>query len=152
MTRVTFTIPGQPYAKKRARAGAIRGRARMFNPVENERFESVVRHIAAPHFPEPIAGPVRVKIVAVFVPPQSWSKRKRAEMLHGPHCQKPDCDNLAKAVLDGLNRTAFADDGQVAAQSTRKAWGEVAQTIVTVEPMTSAGVLRMAEIEIRGVI
>ena len=152
MTRVTFTIPGTPYAKKRHRVASIGGRARAFNPAGNERFENVVRQIAAPHFPEPITGPVRVEIIAVFEPPQSWSKRKRAELMHAPHCQKPDGDNVLKAALDGLNRIAFADDAQIAAMSVRKAWGPVAQTIVAVEPLTSAGMLRMTEIEIRGVV
>lgn len=32
--------------------------------------------------------------------PASWSKRKRAEMEGQPHQQKPDVDNLAKALLD----------------------------------------------------
>jgi len=148
MTRVTLTIPGPPYAKKRHRV-AFKMR-RTFNPAENERFESVVRQIAAPHFPEPITGPVRVDIVAVFAPPQSWSKRKVAEHMHRPHTQKPDRDNVEKACLDGLNRIAFADDAQVADGRTRKVWGPVAQTIITIEPMTAAEMIRMAEIEFRG--
>lgn len=32
--------------------------------------------------------------------PASWSKRKRAEMEGQPHQQKPDVDNLAKALMD----------------------------------------------------
>lgn len=34
--------------------------------------------------------------------PASWSKKKRREMLGQPHRQKPDIDNLTKAVLDSL--------------------------------------------------
>lgn len=152
MTRIVLTIPGTPYAKKRHRIGTIAGRARAFNPAENKRFEDVVRQIAAPHFPEPIVGPVRVEITAAFAPPASWSKRKRAEMLWTRHCQKPDCDNLAKAVLDGLNRIAFADDSQVAVLSTGKVWGEPARTMVFVEPLTSAGMIRLDDIENGGAV
>jgi Holliday junction resolvase RusA-like endonuclease len=141
MTQVTLTIPGPPYPKKRHRHATIRGKTRPFNPATNERFESVVRQIAAPHFPGPLTGPVRVDIVAVFAPPRSWSKRKVAEHMHRPHTQKPDRDNLEKAVLDGLNRIAFADDAQVADGRTRKVWGPVAQTIITIEPMTFAGMI-----------
>lgn len=34
--------------------------------------------------------------------PPSWSQKKRAEMDGKPHQQKPDIDNLIKAVLDAL--------------------------------------------------
>ena len=32
--------------------------------------------------------------------PTSWSKKKKAEMEGRPHQQKPDADNLAKALMD----------------------------------------------------
>jgi Holliday junction resolvase RusA-like endonuclease len=32
--------------------------------------------------------------------PKSWSKRKKATMAKCPHTQKPDLDNLLKALLD----------------------------------------------------
>ena len=34
--------------------------------------------------------------------PDSWSKKKKAEMLGRPHQQKPDIDNLIKAFFDCL--------------------------------------------------
>ncbi len=34
--------------------------------------------------------------------PKSWSKKKRAEMLGKPHQQKPDVDNLIKALMDAV--------------------------------------------------
>lgn len=40
----------------------------------------------------------------------------------GPHTSRPDVDNLAKLVLDGLNGIVFADDGQVARVRAAKAW------------------------------
>lgn len=39
-------------------------------------------------------------IVFHLAMPASWSRKKRAEMLGQPHQQKPDVDNLAKALLD----------------------------------------------------
>lgn len=135
MTRITFTIPGKPFAKQRHRVGSFGGRARAFNTKDNERFEAVVRDIAAQQIGEPIAGPVRLYIVATFEPPASWSKKKRAEHLHRPHTQKPDLDNCAKAIKDGLNRIAWGDDSQVADMTCRKVWGITAQTVVSVEPM-----------------
>jgi Holliday junction resolvase RusA-like endonuclease len=34
--------------------------------------------------------------------PKSWSKKKRAEMSGKPHQQKPDADNLGKAIMDAV--------------------------------------------------
>ena len=128
---VTFTIPGKPFAKQRPRFSRRSGRA--FTPQETVSFERTVGQIAMPHFPEPLTGPVKLTIVATFEPPASWSKKKTAEHLNRPHTQRPDLDNIQKAILDGLNRIAFADDGQVADIQTIKMWGHPAGTVVTVE-------------------
>lgn len=129
--RVDFTIPGKPFAKRRPRFSRKLGRA--FDPKENSTFENSVASIALPHFSAPLEGPVRLDIRVTFGVPQSWSKKKRAEKLHRPHTQKPDTDNLAKAIADGLNRIAWADDSQVYELSVRKIWGLSDATHVTVE-------------------
>lgn len=131
MKEITFTIPGKPFAKQRPRFSRKSGTA--FTPKETVGFENAVRSIAATMFKEPIQGPVGVCILAKFEPPPSWSKRKRAEHLKLVwHTQKPDQDNIAKAICDGLNRIAFADDSQIASHACQKIWSDRAETIVTV--------------------
>lgn len=127
-----FTIPGKPFAKQRPRSTR---QGRVYTPKETVSFERTVGQIAAQHFQEPLTGPVRVTILATFQPAKSWSKRKVAEHMSRPHTQRPDLDNCAKAILDGLNRIAWADDGQVASMEVRKVWGPAAQTVVFVEEM-----------------
>lgn len=134
----TVFIPGRPYAKRRHRVGTIRGRARAFNPAENERFEHLVRTLAAPLFRAPIEGPVRVVVVATFAPPASWPGTRRSTAIGTPHTQKPDADNIAKAVKDALNRLAWADDAQVAEMTVRKLWGEIEGTRVEVTALGGA--------------
>ena len=34
--------------------------------------------------------------------PKSWSKKKKAEMWCSPHRQRPDVDNLVKALMDAV--------------------------------------------------
>lgn len=131
MNRVTFTIPGKPHAKKRPRFSRKIGRA--FNPAENDKAETSIGYIAMQHFPQAIEGPVIVEIVCTFAVPKSWSKKKAAELIHRPHTQKPDGDNLLKTVKDALNRIAWADDGQVFDARVRKYWGLSDQTVVIVE-------------------
>lgn len=127
---ITFTIPGKPFAKQRPRATR---QGRVYTPKETVSFERTVGQIAALHFKEPITGPVRVTIRATFKPAASWSKKKTAEHLNRPHTQRPDIDNCQKAILDGLNRIAWADDGQVFEVIASKVWGLEAKTVVTVE-------------------
>lgn len=127
----TFTIPGKPWAKQRPRFSRRSGRA--FTPKETVHFEQTVGQIALQHFPQPLDGAIKLTIWATFQPPVSWSKKKTAAHLNRPHTQKPDFDNIAKAICDGLNRIAFADDGQVYECSVRKVWGPEAKTVVTVE-------------------
>jgi len=133
MSAVMFTVPGKPFAKQRPRFSRKSGRA--FTPKETVSFEQTVAAIAAQHFPQPIAGPVRVDILAVFEMPASWSQKKRDAHDDHPHTQRPDLDNIAKAITDGLNRIAFADDSQIALLRVRKMWSTTAHTEITVVPL-----------------
>jgi Holliday junction resolvase RusA-like endonuclease len=129
---ITFEIPGKPFAKQRPRATR---QGRVYTPKETVSFERIVGQIAMQHFPKPLENAVSVTIRATFEPPKSWSKRKTAEYLNRPHTQRPDLDNCAKAILDGLNRVAWGDDGQVSEINVRKVWGPAAKTVVTVEAL-----------------
>lgn len=136
---VTFFIPGKPFAKKRARSFYNKnlGRAMTVNDPANCSFEGSVAAIAAPLFDIPMQGAIHVEVTAVFAPAASWSKKRRSEALGQFHTQKPDGDNILKAVKDGLNRIAWADDSQVAESVVRKVWGEVEGTAVTVSAASS---------------
>lgn len=132
---VTIIIPGKPFGKQRPRAG----QGRIYTPDATVSFEQTVRQIAAVKIRAPLEGPIRMTLEAVFVPAPSWSKKKRAAALGTLHTQKPDLDNIEKAILDGLNRIAFADDQQVADVRKLKRWGERAETIVTLEAVSCVG-------------
>lgn len=129
MASVTFTIPGKPFAKQRAmvtRFGA-------YTPKETVSFERVVGQLAALKIKNPLIGAVELTVVAEFVPPPSWSSKRRAEAMGKHHIQKPDLDNIVKAVSDGMNRIAFSDDSQVASfGQSHKKWADKEQTTVTV--------------------
>ncbi|HBL6924151.1 TPA: RusA family crossover junction endodeoxyribonuclease [Citrobacter koseri] len=58
--------------------------------------------------------------------PASWSRKRRAEMSGKPHQQKPDKDNLEKALLDAI----FDDDSRVWDGRVTKIWGEKGQIII----------------------
>lgn len=129
MTGIQFTIPGKPFAWRRARSnGKIR-----FNDPAMTAHSNVVQAIALPLFPQPLDGAINLEIRACFKVPDSWSAKKKAAALWRPHVQKPDCDNLVKQIGDSLNRIAWVDDSQIAQITVRKIWGDRDHTIVVVE-------------------
>lgn len=65
-------------------------------------------------------------ITFVLPMPQSWSKKKRAEMAGKPHQQRPDVDNLHKSLLDAL----YDDDCTVWDCRISKRWGESGKIII----------------------
>lgn len=61
---------------------------------------------------QPLEGPLRVDIVAVF-PRPSRMVWKRKPMPRDYHVAKPDRDNIDKAVMDALTGKLWVDDCQV---------------------------------------
>lgn len=59
--------------------------------------------------------PVKVSMRAYFLVPKSYTKKKKLMIALGVLFPviRPDADNIAKIVLDGLNGIAYKDDSQV---------------------------------------
>jgi Holliday junction resolvase RusA-like endonuclease len=77
---------------------------------------------------------MNVFIYISFSVPQSYSKRKRDACLSGAekHTKKPDLDNVAKAIIDGMNGIIFKDDSQITSLHVTKVYGEVGKVEVLV--------------------
>jgi crossover junction endodeoxyribonuclease RusA len=90
---IEFTIPGAPVPKERPRVG--RG-GHVYTPQRTREYERAVAVLAHAHGARPVTGPIRVEIAVFFA-----DSRRR------------DLDNAIKAIWDGLNGIAFADDSQV---------------------------------------
>jgi len=58
-------------------------------------------------------------ITFIMPMPKSWSKKKRLDMFGKPHQQRPDKDNLEKALLDAI----FDEDCRVWDSRVTKLWG-----------------------------
>lgn len=65
-------------------------------------------------------------ITFILPMPDSWSKKRKAEMNGRPHQQKPDKDNLEKALLDAI----FDDDSRIWDGRVTKLWGESGKIII----------------------
>lgn len=57
--------------------------------------------------------------------PKSWSGKKKALMIHEPHRQTPDLDNLIKGFLD-----IWEEDKQVWCLHAEKLWGQTGAIVV----------------------
>ena len=66
-------------------------------------------------------------IIFVIPMPKSWSKKKRVQMAGAPHQQKPDLDNLIKALLDAVHD----EDCAVWSLAAEKRWGSTGGIIIT---------------------
>lgn len=119
MSEARFTVPGKPVAKQRPRMTLT---GRVYTPSETTRYERLVAASASAQGVRPMVGPVRVSMEIRFPIPASWTKARKIHADGAPHSQRPDLDNIAKAVLDGLNGVAWHDDAQVACVSAEKRW------------------------------
>ena len=131
---ISFTVSGDPIAQPRHQI-SIRGKKPVaYIPDDHpiHAYKEAVRLSAkiAMAGQAPVEGPVLVTVLFRFARPKSHAKAGRAD---DNHKQKPDLDNLCKAVLDALNGICWADDSQVCQIRAGKAWRTEGQTIVLVD-------------------
>lgn len=62
----------------------------------------------------------KIEITYFFKVTESWTQKKKEKLKDNPHQQKPDLDNLNKAVLDSLKK----EDSTVFKINSKKYWGE----------------------------
>ena len=123
--RLTFVVPGRPI-----------GAPRQTQRDKWKQRPCVVAYRDWKDFARQCAGelPPADQVLALswtayFIPPESWSKKKRAAAIGTLHRSKPDRDNIDKAVLDAL----FAQDAAIAAGMICKRWDWVERLDVTIE-------------------
>lgn len=129
MTRTfTLTVEGESVAKGRPRLANVGGHARAFTPAKTRRYEDVVRQRATQGWNGAplISAPIALSLLFVREIPASWSKRKQREAGFGAlqPCGRPDLDNLAKSVTDGLNGVLYRDDALIWRLSASKVYGD----------------------------
>jgi Holliday junction resolvase RusA-like endonuclease len=116
---VTIIITEDAVAKARPRVSRFGGQSRVYTPKKSQEFEYVIRRRAEEKIKKPMDGPISVEIDLQIKRPKNLAWKKK-EMPKCYNTKRPDIDNYAKSVLDGLNGVAFKDDGQVAELIIRK--------------------------------
>lgn len=111
MVEVSFTVPGTPVGKGRPRVTSHG----TYTPQKTRDYEQKIRLCweSQSGVVMPSRAPLMAEIRAYFPIPKSVSKRKRDDMEGAFHIARPDCDNIAKAILDSLNGLAYHDDSAI---------------------------------------
>jgi crossover junction endodeoxyribonuclease RusA len=129
---ISFTVSGDPIAQPRHKISTRGGFAKAYIPKDHpiHGYKQAIQLAAkvAMAGQAPIEGPVEVAIYFRFRRPKSHTKKQRESYWH---CQKPDVDNLAKAVLDALSGICFGDDAQICQISIRKKLGDMGDSAYT---------------------
>lgn len=133
MKQIVFTVRGEPRGKGRPR---FTKNGHVYTPAETAQYETLVglsyRNGARGY---KFTSPVRVTIRAYHRPPKGKSKKVVEDMMnnHILPTKKPDADNVAKIVLDALNKVAWEDDTQVVEMMVIKRYAEEPMVAVTIE-------------------
>ena len=126
-TPITFTIPGEPVAKARARFARRGNFVTTYTPDKTARYENLVKLAAQQAMAgvAPIEGAVSLTMRAYFSIPVSWGMKKQRAAALGEimHTKRPDLDNVVKAIKDGANGVAWKDDSQVVDVHASKRYG-----------------------------
>lgn len=128
-----LTVYGKPIPKGRPRYA----NGHMYTPDTTRAYEQKIAEEWRSRSLTTYSGPVKVSI-GFFMPiPKSWSKtdQEKAERWLIMPTARPDIDNLIKAVLDGLNGVAFADDRQVVQLSATKVYSHEPRITIEVEEL-----------------
>lgn len=120
---IAIVIPGEPKGKGRPRLG----RASTYTPEDTVKYENLVKVCYMDQAKNlKLDGELKATIIAYYSIPKSTSKKKRLEMVEERirPTKKPDLDNVAKIVLDSLNKVAFDDDSQIVKLEIEKFYSE----------------------------
>lgn len=124
---ITFTIPGEPVAKGRARSFVRNGHVAHYTPEKTARYENLVKLAAQQAMGDmaPAEGAVALIVRAFMGIPTSWSQKKQRAAALGEitPTKRPDLDNIVKAVKDGANGVTWKDDSQVVDVIASKRYG-----------------------------
>jgi len=134
MTEFIGIIHQAPLGKGRPRATVQNGRARVYTPTATANWE----HFAADELrfymagKPAMTGPLGCEIVAVFPRTAALLAKNKIGYKYPtwrlPHAVKPDADNIAKSVLDAVEKAGIiSDDKQIALLTVGKHWAMISE-------------------------
>lgn len=130
-----FEVEGKIIGKERPRVNMNTGM--VYTPNKTKDYEFLIQQYFKMKYPRvsEIQGRVSVEIIAYMSISKATSKKNRELMLNNEisPTKKPDVDNIAKSILDAMNRFIIHDDNQVSKISVEKRYGEVEKVKIKIE-------------------
>lgn len=130
MKFTTFEIHGNPKGKDRPR---FTRNGHAYTTKSTRDYEQMIKLEYSKQSNEYFEGEVSVIINVGYPIPKSITKKELEDIKNGAKpAKKPDCDNVAKVILDSLNGIAYKDDKQVVALFVRKEYMQNPKTKVCI--------------------
>ena len=133
--KIKLVVPGKAQAKERPRLGKYG----TYTPYKTKNYENWIKTIFIQNYPlmKPLESPLRVSIILNVDIPTSASKKKQDEMRRGIllSTKKPDVDNVAKSILDALNKIAYRDDKQIIHLEVTKRYSDFTNAEIIIEEL-----------------
>lgn len=133
-----ITVYGKPQGKGRPRYTTRAGHAVAYTPASTKAYEAKIRQAWQEQDGRDF-GPAALALVltAYYPVPSKARKAEREAMLAGqvPVRDKPDLDNVVKAVMDALNSTAYEDDKQITHINAARTYSKLPRIEVDLIPI-----------------
>lgn len=121
MYRYSLEINTRPIPKARPRLSKFA----VYTPKKTTNYENLIAYEWKKRYKDLILkNAVKLDLLFCFKKAKSCKKDY--------HTQRPDIDNLEKAILDGLNKVAFVDDCQVVELNSKKVFSDTDKILITV--------------------
>lgn len=130
-----FEVIGNIIGKQRPRVNMYTGN--VYTPTNTKDYEEYIKQCFFLKYNkcEMILNRVNIEIIAYFKIPSNTKKIDKEKILKGEisPTKKPDIDNIAKVVLDSINKYVIKDDSQVTKISVEKRYAEESKLYIKIE-------------------
>lgn len=121
---IQFIIPGAVQAQERPRFSRQGNFVRTHDAPKSRAYKDLVKLTAWQHRPQtPLEGPLKLEIDVYIQPPKKYQTKPKLALIETGELRpttKPDVDNLAKGIKDGMSKIIWLDDAQVVEMTVRK--------------------------------
>lgn len=130
-----FEVEGKIIGKERPRVNMYTGT--VYTPNKTKDYETYIQQSFKIKYPncKMILGRVSIEIESYLKIPTNTNKGNMDRMLKNEvsPTKKPDIDNIAKSVLDALNKYVIYDDNQVSKISIEKKFAKEEKLYIKIE-------------------
>ena len=129
-----FIVEGKIVGKERPRVNMNTGI--VYTPGRTKEYETLVQQSFRIKYPQykMLKNRIGIDIIAYFKIPKEPNKANTEKRLNDQRTltKKPDIDNIAKSILDAMNRFIIYDDNQVVKISVEKKYDTEDKTYIRV--------------------